>query len=77
MPAKVKLTYFGCKGRGEVIRLILAAAGVEYEDIRLQKSDWPSVRKSKCELKLCARDEHFLFSWFFRFPIWTIANAGI
>jgi glutathione S-transferase len=34
--AKPKLTYFNGRGRAEIIRLIFALAGVEYEDIRFQ-----------------------------------------
>jgi prostaglandin-H2 D-isomerase / glutathione transferase len=42
-----KLTYFNLRGRGEVARLIFAAAGVEYEDKRLEFSEWPEVKASK------------------------------
>jgi hypothetical protein len=31
-----KLTYYDIKGRGEVARLIFAAAGQKFEDIRLE-----------------------------------------
>ena len=43
--AKIKLTYFNAKGRAEIIRLILAHAGVEYEDFRIARDQWPSVKK--------------------------------
>ena len=33
---KYKLTYFNLKGRGELSRLVLVAAGVEFEDIRIE-----------------------------------------
>ncbi|XP_071146779.1 glutathione S-transferase 1-like [Mytilus edulis] len=39
-----KLTYFNGKGRAEVARLCLAAAGVKYEDIRVEQSDWPALK---------------------------------
>ena len=39
-----KLTYFNVKGRAEVIRLIFAAAGVEYEDIRLTTEEWVAMK---------------------------------
>ena len=43
--AKIKLTYFNAKGRAETIRLILAQAGVEYEDYRIARDQWPTVKK--------------------------------
>ena len=41
-----KLYYFDARGRGEVIRIMLAQAGVKYEDIRYGKEDWISKYKS-------------------------------
>lgn len=41
-----KLHYFNLRARGEIIRLIFAAAGVEYEDYRITFKDWPSVKAS-------------------------------
>ena len=32
--SEFKLHYFNARGKGELIRLVLAAAGVEYEDLR-------------------------------------------
>jgi glutathione S-transferase len=43
MPA-YKLTYFNGRGRAEIIRLVFAAAGVEYEDIRMERADWPAIK---------------------------------
>jgi glutathione S-transferase len=37
-----KLYYFNSRGRGEVARLIFAAAGQKFEDIRYEHSEWPS-----------------------------------
>ncbi|XP_059143203.1 glutathione S-transferase 1-like [Physella acuta] len=42
----VKLYYFDGRGRAEVTRLMLAAAGVKYEDIRYTSQTWPA-EKSK------------------------------
>jgi len=39
-----KLTYFNLRGRAEVARWILAYAGVEYEDNRITKEDWPALK---------------------------------
>jgi len=41
-----KLTYFDLRGRGEVCRLLFAAAGVPYEDIRVERSRWPDLKAS-------------------------------
>uniref|UniRef100_A0A0B7BXB2 Glutathione transferase n=1 Tax=Arion vulgaris TaxID=1028688 RepID=A0A0B7BXB2_9EUPU len=39
-PKNIKLIYFDTRGRGEVLRLLLAAAGQAYEDVRVSKDDW-------------------------------------
>jgi len=39
-----KLTYFNARGRAEISRLIFAAAGQEFEDIRVEHADWPSKK---------------------------------
>lgn len=37
-----KLHYFNGRGRAEISRLIFAAAGAKYDDIRLD--DWPKTK---------------------------------
>eukprot|EP00118_Oscarella_pearsei_P028740 m.2812 g.2812 ORF g.2812 m.2812 type:complete len:208 (+) comp8916_c0_seq1:133-756(+) len=39
-----KLTYFTGRGRAEIIRLILAQGGVEYEDERIPGDKWPELK---------------------------------
>jgi len=39
-----KLTYFNARGKAEPIRLLFAQAGVEYEDHRIEKEEWPAVK---------------------------------
>src|SRR3954453_19599831 len=43
--SKPKLTYFdAAMSRGEECRLAFQIAGVEFEDNRLNRSDWPSLK---------------------------------
>ena len=37
-----KLYYFNTRGRAEIVRLIFAAAGEKFEDIRYERAQWPS-----------------------------------
>ena len=48
---KIKLIYFNARGRAELSRLILAQAGVEFEDLRITKEEWPAMKPSKTCLK--------------------------
>ena len=49
MAPKIKLVYFDAEGRAELTRLILAQAGVEYEDFRIKREDWPAMKPSMIE----------------------------
>jgi len=40
----LKLYYFNLQARGEIIRLILAAAGRSYEDFRFTGEQWPEYK---------------------------------
>ena len=42
-----RLTYFKLRGTGEIVRLVFAAAGVQYEDNRIEMSQWPQLKSSK------------------------------
>merc|ERR1712029_77082 len=46
---KIKLTYFNLRGRAEPSRLILAYAGVDFEDHRITHEEWPKLKpKTPC-----------------------------
>jgi len=40
----LKYIYFNVKGRGETVRLLLAAAGLPFEDSRIEFGDWPALK---------------------------------
>jgi glutathione S-transferase len=43
--SKLKLTYFDAAvSRGEECRLALQIAGVEFEDVRIKREDWPALK---------------------------------
>ena len=42
-----KIVYFNARGAAEISRLVLAAAGAEYEDERVEREDWPSKKPGK------------------------------
>ena len=46
----VKLVYFPVRGRGELLRLLLHAAGVDYEEEAVTFEEWPAR-------KPCARSD--------------------
>jgi len=43
MPS-IKYTYFDGRGLGEVNRVMLAAGGIKYEDVRLHESKWAGMK---------------------------------
>lgn len=42
--SKPVIVYFNARGRAEVSRWLLAQAGVEYEDKRLDMADWQALK---------------------------------
>ncbi|XP_021360462.1 glutathione S-transferase 1-like isoform X1 [Mizuhopecten yessoensis] len=47
MPLKPwKVTYFNGRGRAEGIRMVLVEAGVPFEDIRITKQQWATMKES-------------------------------
>ena len=42
----VKLSYFDIQGRAEIIRILLHAGNIDFEDHRIQFADWPKLKPS-------------------------------
>ena len=51
MSPKIRLMYFAGRGRAEVLRHILAAGGLEYDNVRFSFKEWPEYKKRN-ELKM-------------------------
>lgn len=43
---RFRYIYFDIKGRGELVRLVFVAAGVQFEDVRISWSQWPALKPS-------------------------------
>lgn len=44
-----RLTYFNKRGGGEIIRLVLVAAGQKFEDERLNPGQWSARKQGKIQ----------------------------
>ena len=62
---KVKLTYFNLRGRAEPARLILAHAGVDFEDCRITSEEWQTLKPSKLQFHYKITKNIMLFTLFF------------
>ena len=63
---KLKLTYFGLRGRGEASRWLLAYAGAEYEDHRIAFEQWPELKPSECKNIFLKEYDYHSFSSFYQ-----------
>lgn len=42
-----KLTYFNLTGLAEPIRFLLSYLNIDFEDVRFERDQWPSIKPSK------------------------------
>lgn len=42
-----KLTYFNVQALAEPVRMLLSYGGIKFEDVRIEKEDWPALKPSK------------------------------
>lgn len=47
MSPPIKLTYFSGRGQAELPRMILAAANMEYDNVRVKREDWKDIKPSE------------------------------
>ena len=53
MTPKYTLTYFNLPGRAQPIRFMFHAAGVEFTDNRIERSEWATIKEDGKDYVLC------------------------
>lgn len=44
-----KVIYFNVKALAEPMRFLLAYGNIDFEDVRIEKENWPALKSSKFE----------------------------
>lgn len=47
MAPAYKVTYFNITALGEPLRFLLSYGNLDFEDVRVEREDWPKVKSSK------------------------------
>ena len=47
--SEMKVIYFDVYGRAEPLRMLLNHAKVEFEDVRINRPDWPQFKEANAE----------------------------
>ena len=66
----IKIVYFNLRGLAELSRLIAAYGKIEFEDSRVEFSEWPALKASKLNLTfkvvplMTQITEHIMYSFY-------------
>lgn len=55
-PENYKVIYFNVKALAEPLRYLLSYGGIEFEDIRITRDEWPALKASKIKNILYKKD---------------------
>lgn len=47
-----KIQYFNVKALAEPLRFLLSYKNIPFEDVRIQKEDWPAIKNCKFKFSL-------------------------
>ncbi len=70
-----KLTYFNGGGRGETTRLIFHVVGQAFVDNRIEFSEWPKLKPSKCFFSFIIRVLWWLLRWLTQNSLYLLKNS--
>lgn len=68
-----KLTYFNFKGLAEPIRFLLNYGGIEFEDVRIDRENWPQIKESVFLFNFVFHDLYLCL--YRRLSIWSSTSA--
>lgn len=54
-----KITYFNVKALAEPMRFLLAYGNIDFEDVRIEKENWPAIKDSKFVIFLILKSFSF------------------
>lgn len=63
MASNYKLTYFPVKALAEPTRMLFKYAGIEFDDCRIEKENWPEYKTSKIYIDLISSEQILKFKY--------------
>lgn len=75
MPA-YKIIYFNVKALAEPMRFLLSYGNIDFEDVRVEKDDWPALKSSKFSICVSSSELSYRRSfWHFMLIGFMFTNA--